>query len=384
MRVSVVIPVFNEEGSVAELYAQLKAALRQYERVGYEILFVDDGSTDRTAERVKALAAKDRVVKLLSFSENFGKAAALSVGFRKAAGDVIITMDGDLQDDSAEIPRFIAELDKGYDLVSGWKKERHDPAGKRIPSKFFNWLTALSTGVRIHDSNCGFKAYRRKVVEALTQKNEIHGELHRYIPALAHMKGFSVGEIVVNHRPRTHGRSKYGIRRLFSGFFDLVSTGVFTEQPLVFIWVGLFFLVLAMVFGIWVIITKFRGINLGNSPILTYLLVLSTLGLQSVSIGFLGRILNPKFRPTVSRRTSDRPLHLFGLLGISFMLVGLILAFWLISIGTVTLDSNRPLAVLIGLLFIFGSQLIMTGLLGDKILSLSPHEDYPLKAEINL
>ena len=196
MKLSIVIPVFNEEESIQELYIQIKDSLK--DKSEYEIIFIDDGSSDNSKKNISALINQDSNVRLISFYRNFGKSAALSEGFKHASGDIIITMDADLQDDPNEITNLINKINEGFDLVSGWKKKRHDPWTKTLPSKVFNFVTRLLTGVKIHDFNCGLKAYRSSVVKSI----EIFGGRHRYIPALAGQKNFSVSEIIINHRPR--------------------------------------------------------------------------------------------------------------------------------------------------------------------------------------
>jgi dolichol-phosphate mannosyltransferase len=224
-RISIVIPVHNEQDDVAELTARLRQVLGD----SYEIIFVDDGSTDETWRRLLALHEPGRV-RLVRFRRNFGKTSALMAGFARTRGDIVFTMDGDLQDDPNEIPRFLAALDNGYDLVTGWKKKRHDPAHKVVASRLFNAVVRLTTGLALHDINCGFKAYRGKLARALN----IYGEQHRFIPVLAAALGYRVGEIEVEHHARLHGRSKYGFSRLFKGFFDLVTVLLitrFSERP---------------------------------------------------------------------------------------------------------------------------------------------------------
>jgi glycosyltransferase involved in cell wall biosynthesis len=224
-RISVVIPVHNEQDDVAELAAALGGVLPG----ANEIIFVDDGSTDQTWERLKALHDPGRV-RLLRFRANFGKTAALVAGFAASRGEVVFTMDGDLQDDPAEIPRFLQKMDEGFDLVSGWKRRRHDPPGKVIPSRIFNFVVRKTTGLALHDINCGFKCYRGELARSL----RLYGEQHRFIPVFAATRGYAVGEIEVRHHPRKHGRSKYGFSRLFKGFFDLVTVLLitrFAERP---------------------------------------------------------------------------------------------------------------------------------------------------------
>jgi glycosyltransferase involved in cell wall biosynthesis len=232
--VSVVIPVHNEQDDVAELTRSLREVLTQ----PHEIIFIDDGSTDATWQRLLALH-KPGSVRLLRFRRNFGKTAALSAGFAAAQGALVITMDGDLQDDPKEIPRFLREIEQGADLVVGWKKRRHDPWHKVAASRLFNFVVARSTGLALHDVNCGFKACRREVVRDI----RIYGEMHRFIPVLAAAKGYRVTEIEVAHHPRIHGRSKYGVERLLKGFLDLVTVQLVTrfgDRPAHgFGWVGL-------------------------------------------------------------------------------------------------------------------------------------------------
>ena len=213
MKLSIIIPAYNEEDNILPLYKEiLKNIPKKY---SYEIIFIDDGSTDSTLKNIKAI--KDKNIKSISFRKNFGKAEGLNTGFKEATGDIIITMDADLQDNPKEIPNFIKKINEGYDLVSGWKYNRLDPLGKRVPSKLFNKLTRILTRVNLHDFNCGFKAYKKEVAKSL----KLYGEMHRYIPAMASWQGFKVGEIKVDHRERVHGVSKYGWERLIKGLLDL-------------------------------------------------------------------------------------------------------------------------------------------------------------------
>src|SRR5262245_34890141 len=226
---SAVIPVLNEAESLAAVHAELSEVAGKH---GYdlEIVFVDDGSTDGSWQEIERLAAADERVRGIRFRRNFGKAAALSAGFDAARGDLVVTLDADLQDDPHELPRFLAEIDKGLDCVSGWKQIRHDPWHKVLPSRVFNGLVSLLTGVKLHDHNCGFKCYRREIFDEV----RLYGELHRFVPVLAAARGWKVGEIVVNHRPRQFGRSKYGVTRIVKGFLDLLTvfflTG-FEQRP---------------------------------------------------------------------------------------------------------------------------------------------------------
>ena len=291
MKLSIIIPVFNEEESIQELYFQIKDALKGESE--YEIIFIDDGSSDNSKKNINALIDQDSNVRLISFYRNFGKSAALSEGFKYVTGDVIITMDADLQDDPNEINNLINKLNEGFDLVSGWKKKRHDPWTKTLPSKVFNFVTRLLTGVKIHDFNCGLKAYRSSVVKSI----EIFGGRHRYIPALAGQKNFSVSEIIVNHRPRAHGETKYGGSRIFHGFFDLLTIlflNKYTQQPLHFFG-AIGFVAFSFGFFIQMIVLyyKFALLEPFSKHIALLLLgiVFIIVGIQFFSIGLLGEIM---------------------------------------------------------------------------------------------
>ncbi|QVL32016.1 glycosyltransferase family 2 protein [Telmatocola sphagniphila] len=215
---SLVIPLFNEQESLEPLWREIQQIGAQ-EHYSLEVVFVDDGSTDGSWEVIRKLASEDSRIKGIKFRTNFGKAAALSAGFATARGELVVTMDADLQDDPHEIPNFLKTLRQGYDLVSGWKKIRFDPWHKVFPSRVFNFLVSSATGVHLHDHNCGMKIYRREV----TGEISLYGEMHRFIPSLAVMRGFRVGEMVLHHRPRKFGRSKYGAKRFIKGFLDLIT-----------------------------------------------------------------------------------------------------------------------------------------------------------------
>lgn len=239
MLCSFVIPVFNEAESLNELYRQVvqNALLSKWcnEPIKYEIIFVNDGSSDDSVEIIHKLHDNDDNVHLISFRKNFGKSAALQAGFRNVSGGIVITMDSDLQDDPAEIPNMISKLEEGYDLVSGWKFNRQDPAEKKLPSKLFNAVTSYMSGIKLHDFDCCFKAYRREVIDAI----DVYGELHRYLPVLAYRQGFSnITEIKVNHKKRQFGHSKYGFRRYFHGLFDAITTNFllkYCDSPMYFL-----------------------------------------------------------------------------------------------------------------------------------------------------
>jgi glycosyltransferase involved in cell wall biosynthesis len=220
---SLVVPVFNEQESLAPLVAEIEAVVKSLPDWRYEVVFVDDGSTDGSWDRIRELAAHEHIHGL-RFRRNFGKAAALAAGFATTRGEVVLTLDADLQDDPVEIPRFIAAIQAGRDVVSGYKQVRHDPWHKVFPSRVFNWMVSTVTGVKLHDHNCGFKAYRAAVVKEV----RLYGELHRYVPVLAAARGFTVGELVVHHRARKFGHSKYGWKRFLKGFLDLIHVKVTT------------------------------------------------------------------------------------------------------------------------------------------------------------
>lgn len=294
--VSVVVPLLNEEESVGELYAQIAGVMGEMGK-SFEVIFVDDGSTDRSFSVLEDMHKKDRRVKVIRFRRNFGKSAALSVGFREARGEYAVTMDADLQDDPAEIPGLIQTLSDGYDLVSGWKKKRHDPISKTIPSRFFNFVTARMTGIPIHDFNCGLKAYRRDVVKEIS----VYGELHRYIPALVHWAGYRVGEKVVNHRPRKYGRTKFGISRFFRGFLDLLTvlfTTRYIRRPLHLygLWGMISFVVGVFIDG-YLSVEWFLGrTSLSNRPLFLLGFLFIIIGIQFVSLGLLGEMINRQQR----------------------------------------------------------------------------------------
>jgi glycosyltransferase involved in cell wall biosynthesis len=293
--VSIIVPSYNEEKNIPLLYIKLKKVLDSLKKE-YEVLFIDDGSKDNTVNEIIKLNKKDKRVKLIQFQRNFGKAAALSAGFIEASGTIVFTMDADLQDDPKEIPKFIEKINQGYDMVSGWKYIRKDPVTKTLPSKFFNWLTSITTGVKVHDSNCGFKAYRNEVVKNIS----VYGELHRYIPAIAHWKGYKVGEVKVEHHARKFGKSKYGVERLMKGFFDLITVKFLTryaKKPLhLFGLLGFLCFLVGFIAGIYLVVGWFRGIAIGNRPLLMLCVLFIVTGIQLISIGLLGEMINSSNR----------------------------------------------------------------------------------------
>ena len=305
--ISVLVPVYDEEGSVGELAARLVAVLDAAGR-SFEVLFVDDGSTDATARRVREAHAADPRVKLVRLRRNFGKAAALCAGLDHSRGALLVTLDGDLQDDPEEIPRFLQRLEEGdLDLVSGWKRRRMDPASKRYPSRLFNWVTRHLARVDLHDFNCGFKLYRREVLEQIA----IYGELHRYIPVLASRRGFSVGEIEVQHHPRRHGRSKYGWDRFYKGLLDLITVLFitrYTRRPLHLFGVfGLAFLALGFAINFYLFVLWLGGESLSDRPLLLFGVLLMLLGIQVLTTGLIGEMITLKnFRGADSYSIKER------------------------------------------------------------------------------
>ena len=305
--ISVVIPTYNEQESLTELVGILKDVLKSQEK--WEVLFIDDGSTDGSVELLTKVVNNEPNFKLIQLHRNYGKSAALAEGFKLADGDFVITMDADLQDDPQEIPNLIAKLSDGYDLVTGWKKTRKDPWTKRFPSKIANFVTGLMTGVKVHDMNCGLKAFRQTVIKSL----DIYGGRHRYIPALAAQKNFRVTEIQVKHHERKFGETKYGGSRLFHGFFDLITIlflNRYTQKPLhLFGLFGLGFLVVSFFSEIYVVILKiFFGHPFQKHFAMMILgAMLFVLGLWFFSIGLIGEM--------VAQTTQDREDRVKQILG---------------------------------------------------------------------
>ncbi len=305
--ISVVIPVHNEERSVALLLDELDSALEPLEEP-WEAIFVDDGSTDGTFSALTRLHAAHERVQVVRLRRNFGKATALQAGFGRARGEQIVTIDGDLQDDPAEIPRLLAKLEEGFDLVSGWKTRRRDPWTRRTLSRLFNWVTGRISGLRLHDLNCGLKAYRVDVLRGL----RIYGELHRFLPVLAHYQGFRVGELSVNHRPREHGRSRYGVERYLRGFLDLLTVsfiGRYRHRPLHLF--GGFGLVLGL-FGTAILayltVLKLTGAAIGHRPLLVLGVLLVVVGMQFFSLGLLSEMVTSQHEERAGAR--DRELEI--------------------------------------------------------------------------
>ena len=290
---SLVIPVFNEEESLPHLWTKLSEVLTGADWA-WEVIFIDDGSTDASFAVLGELAAQHAEIRAVRFRRNYRKAAALATGFKEARGEIIITMDADLQDDPEEIPRLLAEIDRDCDLVSGWKKKRHDPISKTLPSRFFNRVTSLVAGIRLHDFNCGLKAYRREVTEDALPY--LYGELYRFLPAIAHWAGYRVSEIPVQHHPRRFGYSKFGAKRLLNGFLDLLTVTFvvrFMTTPMhVFGSLGLLSTLCGTVVCAYIALLRYEHGNIQNRhPLLMLGVLLVIVGIQFFSTGFLGDML---------------------------------------------------------------------------------------------
>lgn len=296
--ISIVVPVYNEAESLRELHEQI-ATVAAMQNLALEIVFVDDGSRDASWSIVTALASEDPRVRGLRFRRNFGKAAALTAGLRTARGPLLMMMDADLQDDPAELPQFLAKLNDGFDVVNGWKQRRLDPWHKVYPSRVFNWLIGRLTGLHLHDHNCGLKLFRRAVADEI----RLYGELHRFIPVLAFARGFRVTELVVNHRPRQFGYSKYGVRRFLRGFLDLLTVSFLTsygQRPqhilggIGLLFFGLGLAGLGYLAGLWClmhVVGVLKADPIGVRPLLAYSLASTLLGAQAISFGLLAELI---------------------------------------------------------------------------------------------
>lgn len=296
--VSVVVPVYDEAGTLEELTRRVIDVADRHRLPLREIVFVDDGSRDGSWAEISRLAEAEPRVKALRLRRNFGKAAALDLGVRASTGAVVVTMDADLQDDPEELPKLLGALGDDVDLVSGWKQNRQDPLGKTLPSRLFNWVTAQVSGLPLHDFNCGYKAYRREIFDTVS----LYGELHRYVPVLAHAAGFKVAEVGVRHHPRTYGRSKYGASRMAKGFLDLLTVLMltrFAQRPghlfgglgLVLGSVG--FAILAYLSGLKLL----TGAEIGDRPLLLLGVMLAIIAVQVTLFGVLGELVVSRTRP---------------------------------------------------------------------------------------
>lgn len=306
VELSVVIPLYNEEGSLKELSKQIDEALA--ELPDYEIIFVDDGSSDGSWKIIKELCGLKAHIKAIRLQRNYGKSPALQAGFEKASGRYVATMDADLQDDPFEIPLMLQQLkNQQLDLVSGWKKKRHDPLTKTVPSRFFNKVTSLFTEIDLNDFNCGLKVYRREVIDNIY----LYGELHRYIPFLAKLEGYDrIGEKVVKHHPRKYGKTKFGISRFMHGFLDLLTllfVNRYLQRPMHFFGtLGFLFLFVGGLINLYLTVDKLVfGANLDDRPLLLFGVMMMVLGAQLFSIGFLGELIQKrsekKHRPNIKK-----------------------------------------------------------------------------------
>lgn len=290
--VSVVIPLLNEVESLGELSRRLEEVLQRFAPNNWDVLFIDDGSTDGSYDEIQRIHTRNQRFTAIRFRRNYGKSAALAVGFAHVEGDIVITMDADLQDDPNEIPALITKLEEGYDLVSGWKRKRYDPWHKTMPSKLFNVVTSMMSGIKLHDFNCGLKAYRRDVVKTV----QVYGEMHRYIPALAHWDGFRVTEIPVQHHERKFGVSKFGMSRFLKGFLDLLTvmfTTRYVKRPLHFFGaVGTLFALIGFITDTWLVVEWFLGrTSLSNRPLALFGVAMIIVGVQLISIGLIGELI---------------------------------------------------------------------------------------------
>ena len=289
--ISIVIPVYNEEENLIPLHEELKAVLDLIS-VEYEFIFVDDGSTDKSIEILRKLRESDNHTQIIKLRRNYGQTAALLAGFNSTSGETVISIDADLQNDPNDIPALLEKMEESWDVVCGWRRERNDPISKRIPSKISNWLARRIMDVKVHDLGCTLRAYRKKAVENL----ELYGELHRYLPVLISLQGFKITEVKVNHREREHGKTKYGVSRIITGFLDLMLVKFllsYSGRPmLVFGGLGLISMLFGMVFGIYLVIQKYvYGVAIGNKPLLMLAVLLIVFGFQFISTGLIADMI---------------------------------------------------------------------------------------------
>jgi len=301
---SVVVPILNEREGLPELLSEIERACDSL-GLTWEVIFVDDGSTDGSADLLEDLTADHDAIRVVRLRRNFGKSAALTAGFEHSSGEIVVTLDGDGQDDPAEIPELVRKLDEGYQLVSGWKRERHDPAGRRWASRLFNGVTARLSGVDLHDFNCGLKAYEGECARSL----QIYGELHRYIPVLAVQRGWRVTELPVNHRARRHGRSKFGFERYARGPFDLLTVlfiGRYQYRPLhLFGGLGSMLILAGLVISAYLAVLRFSGEAIGDRPLLLLGALLIVVGIQLLTFGLLGQMFVAMRPEGSAARSSD-------------------------------------------------------------------------------
>lgn len=302
MHYSIIIPVYDESGNLELLHEKLSLALKEL-RGESEIIFVDDGSKDPSFEDLKKLAHLDTRVKVIRFAKNFGKSAAMSAGFEKSTGDIILNLDADLQDDPAEIPRMLQKLEEGYDMIVGWRRVRHDPIDKTLPSRIFNTVVSRSSGVTLHDFNCGFKVYRREVLKDLP----LYSDMHRFLPVLAAKRGFRVTELPVEHHQRHAGVSKYGIGRTLRGLLDFVSVlflTAFLARPMHFFGTfGVISIFLSSLTTAGAIILKLSGTNFVNTPLPLLTVFFFLLGIQFILLGLLAEMLTRTYFESSGKQT---------------------------------------------------------------------------------
>ena len=293
--ISIIVPVYNEKDSLSSLYDELKNNINS--KYNWELIFINDGSEDNSKDIILDLISKFNNIRLVDFYKNHGKSEALNSGFTMSKGKIVITLDADLQDDPKEINRFISKINEGYGLVTGWKKNRLDPLSKRLPSKIFNFILKLVSGIKIHDFNCGFKAYNSAAIKELN----IYGGLHRFIPIIVRNNGFNVSEIIVNHRERKYGKSKYTSSRIFHGFFDFITLLFFNKylmRPLHFFGIiGTILFLLGFIINLYITINWFNGVWIipYKNPLFFLGILLLIVGIQFFSIGLIGELI-VKFR----------------------------------------------------------------------------------------
>jgi len=300
--ISIVVPVFNEKENIYPLYTKLRQVLESLKK-SYEIILIDDGSTDGTGNILRQISQKDKLVKIIIFRKNFGQTAAISAGFDYAKGDIIVTLDADLQNEPEDIPLLLEKMKDGFDVVSGWRAKRKDPfLTRKLPSHISNWLTSFFTGVKLHDYGCTLKAYKREI----TRDIKLYGEMHRFIPALASWVGASIGEIKVRHYPRRYGKSKYGSSRLFRGFLDLLTVKFllsFSTRPIqIFGKFGLISIAGGFICGIILILMKvFHGVDMTGNPFLYLSILFFLIGGQFISMGLLGEIISRTYHESQNK-----------------------------------------------------------------------------------
>ena len=289
MHLSFVIPVYNEEESLPKFYQRVTEEIKKLKKT-YEIVFVNDGSKDSSLEILKGFREKDKHIKIINFRRNYGKATALDEGFKYVTGEIVFMMDADLQDEPSEISNFLKNMD-GYDMLTGWKKERHDPISKLISTKLFNFFISTLSGVKLHDFNCGFKCFRNEVVKEIS----LYGDMHRFIPVLASSKGFTVGEIVVKHNAREFGVSKFGFERSIKGLFDGITVTFLTKflvNPLhLFGSIGILFSAVGFLIGLYLSFLRFQGEKIGDRPLLIFAVLLILSGFQFFTTGLIAEFM---------------------------------------------------------------------------------------------